>query len=64
MDITAPVADESVTNYTISIDTDLKNGADRDVTSFYLYDPLVNGTNSTGLTPDEDGYVLVQAEVD
>lgn len=64
MDITAPVADEPVTNYTISIDTDLKNGADRDVTSFYLYDPLVNGTNSTGLTPDEDGYVLVQAEVD
>lgn len=64
MDITAPVADEPVTNYTISIDTDLKNGADRDVTSFYLYDPLINGTNSTGLTPDEDGYVLVKAEVD
>ncbi len=66
MDITAPGGSEPVTNYTLSIDTDKDGDSDRNVTSFYLYDPIdkTTGENSTGLTPDEDGYVLVQAEVD
>lgn len=66
MDITAPQGNEPVTNYTLSVDTDRKNGADRDISSFYLYDPIdpVTGVNYTGLVPDEDGYVFVEAERD
>lgn len=66
MDITAPQGNEPVTNYTLSVDTDRKNGADRDVTNFYLYDPIdpITGTNYTGLVPDEDGYVYVEAKRD
>ena len=63
MDITAPQGNEPVTNYTLTVDTDRKNGADRDITNFYLYDPIdpITGTNYTGLIPDEDGYVYVEA---
>lgn len=66
MDIENPTSVDPVTNYTISIDKDKDGDIDDVVNSFYLYDPIdpESGTNLTGLLPDKDGYVLIEAEVD
>ena len=64
MNPTAPEKTEPVTDYTITIDKG--DGEVVPVNSFYLYDPIdpETGLNYTGLTPNENGYVLIEAKTD
>jgi len=61
MDVEKPASVDPVTNYTITVDKG--KGEVKTVDSFYLYDPIDENTgeNCTGLTPDKDGYVLIEA---
>ena len=64
MNPTAPESVDPVTNYTITINKG--EGVVEPVNSFYLYDPIdpETGLNYTGLNPNENGYVLIEAETD
>ncbi len=64
MNINAPEGEDPVSNYTISVDKG--NEIVEPLESFYLYDPIdpKTGENYTGLVPNENNYVLIEAKTD
>lgn len=54
---------EPVSYYTIDVSStqsDTNDATNKSICEFYLYDPIVDGSNVTGLTPNGDGYVFIQ----